>query len=142
MTPKKAIVIVLIMFLAAAFIFVFLYIKSITGGPIDKLDRSSQNNSANSTGQEKLSPLQQKIKAIETKTNQQIEKIVEQGKTSTGGVTAEAQRQVDAAVNQEIMEKTKLKTPEQIKADEQRRAEQEKIDQQVNQQIRNQLKNK
>lgn len=138
MTPKKAIIIILMLFLIMIMVFTFLYLKKqliISGdGYI--------NNSASSTNQKRLSPVQQKIEAIETKTVEQVEKIVEQGKTATGGITVDAQRKIEEAVNQEIIEKMKLRTPEQLKADEQRQAELEEIEQQVNQQIKNQSQNK
>ena len=139
MTAKKAIIIALVLFLIMVIAAVFLYFKNQLIRPGDN---SYINISAGSTNQEKLSPLQQKIKAIEDRTSQQVGQIVEQGKTASGGITVDAQRKIEAAVNQEILEKTKLKTPEQLKADAQRQAELEKIEQQVNQQIKERLQNK
>lgn len=139
MTPKKAIIIVLILFLIMITVFAFLYLKKQLAVPGDN---SYINTSAGPISQEKSSQLQQQIEAIEDKTNQQVEQIVEQGKTATGGITPDAQRKIEEAVNQGIMEKLKLKTPEQLKADQQRQAELEKIEQQVNQQIKDQLQNK
>lgn len=143
MTPKKAIIIVLILFLAVAMVFAVLYINNkLAANQAIKRSVDSGYNSADSTNQAKLSPGQQKIKAIETKTIKQVEKIIEQGKTVSGGITAGAQKKVEEAVNREIMEKIKLKTPEELKKDEQRQAELEKIEQQVNQQIKSQTQNK
>jgi len=139
MTPKKAIIIVLIMFFVVAAGFVFLYINN------QPADNGQSNTSASSTSQEKLTPAQktqQKIETIEKNTKEQVEQIFEQGRTATGGVTADAQKKIDEAVNQEIIEKMKLRTPEQLKADEQRRAEQAERDRLINEQIMNQLKNK
>lgn len=140
MTPKKAIIIVLIMFLVMVIVFAFLYINK----PVNQSANqpADKNTSAGSSNQDKLSPLQRKIKDIEVKTNAQVEKIVEQGRTATGGITKEAAAKLDETINQAITEEKKLKTPEQLKADEQRRLEQEKLDQQINQQIKDQLKNK
>ncbi|MFH1583363.1 MAG: hypothetical protein ABIB72_03540 [Candidatus Falkowbacteria bacterium] len=132
MTPKKAIIIVLILFFIAAIIFFVLYINKPADSQLIKQPADSGYNNTSV-------PVEQKIEAIETKTNQQIEQIVEQGQTSTGGITAEAQRKIDDAVNQEITEKLKLKTPEQIEADEQRQAEPDRMEQEINQQIRDQL---
>lgn len=136
MTPKKAIIVVLVLFLIMVLAGAFLYLKNQLAG------LEGANTSAGLTDQEKLSPVQQKIKEIEDRTRQQVGQIVEQGKTASGGITVDAQRKIEAAVNQEIMEKIKLKTPEELKADEQRRAELDKIEQQVNQQIKDQLQNK
>ena len=141
MTPKKAIIIVLSLFLIIAIIFVVLYINKTvtkTNQPAD----NGYNTSASSTSQENLSPAQQKIKALETKTNQQVEKIIEQGKTATGGITVDAQSKIEEAENQEIMEKIKLKTPEELKADQERRVELEKAEQEINRQIKEKLENK
>ena len=137
MTPKKAIIIIFILFLVLVVAFVVLYISNKpvvdqTAKPAD----SGGINSAGLTEQEKSSQIQQKIKVIETKTNDQVKQIIDQGTTATGGITVDAQRKIEEAVNQAMVEKAKLKTPEQIKADEQRQAELEKIEQQVNQQIR------
>lgn len=139
MTPKKAIIIVLVLFLIMIMAFTFLYFKKQLAGPGDN---SFVNTSASSTSQGKSSQLQQKIEAIENKTNEQVEKIVERGQTATGGITVDAQRKVEETVNQEITEKLKLKTPEQLKADQQRQAELDKMQQQINQQIKDQLQNK
>lgn len=135
MTPKKAIIIILTLFLIMVIVFGFLYFKKQWAG----LGHDGRNNlPANSANQEKLSPIQQKIQAIEAKTNQQVEQIIKQGTTATGGLTADAQRKIEAAVNQAIMEKAKLKTPEQLKADQQRQAELDKIEQEINQRIKSQ----
>lgn len=146
MSPKKAIVIVSILFLIVIMVFVFLYLDkptvSLEGGLNSVGSGIGQNDSASSTSQKKPTTVEQKIEAIETKTNQQVQKIVEQGTTATGGITVDAQSKIDEAVNQEIIEKLKLRTPEQLKADEQRRIDQEKLDQQINQQIKDQLQNK
>lgn len=141
MTPKKAMVIVLIMFLVVAIIFVVLYVNNKPAA--NQLIEQPIDNGYNSiSSQEKLSPAQQKIEAIETKTRNQVEQIVEQGRTASGGITADAQKKIDEAVNQEIIEKMKLRTPEQLKADEQRRAEQAERDRLINEQIKSQLQNK
>lgn len=136
MTPKKAIIVVLVLFLIMVIAAVFLYLKQQLVAP------GGANTSAGSTDQEKLSPLQQKIKEIEDRTRQQVGQIVGQGQTASGGITVDAQRKIEGVINQAIKEKAELKTPEQIKADEQRRAELDKIEQQVNQQIKDQLQNK
>lgn len=133
MTPKKAIIIVLILFFIMAMVFIFLYINKPADSQLIK-KQPADNGYDNASVQ-----VQQKIEAIETKTNQQIEQIVEQGQTASGGITVEAQREMEEAVNQEIAEKLKLKTPEQLKADQQRRAELDKMEQEINQQIRDQL---
>lgn len=121
MTSKKAIIIVLIIFLIMVAALAFLYLKSQSAGlenePIGARIDGGQNGSASSTNQAELSPAQRQIKAIEDKTEEQVEKIVEQGKTASGGITADAQRKIEAAVNREIMEKIKLKNSEQIKKD-------------------------
>lgn len=137
MTPKKAVIIVLVLFLITAIIFAVLYINN--RSVINQPAGNGYDASANSAGREELSPVQQKIKEIEVKTNQQVEQIIEQGETANGGIAVDAQQKIEDVVNQEIMEKIKFKTPEQIKADEQRRAELEKIEQQVNQQIKDKL---
>lgn len=139
MTPKRAIIIILILFLVMAMAFTFLYLKKqlADSGAGDYL-----NPSTDSVGQGKATTVQQKIEAIETKTNQQVEQIVEQGQTATGGVTVDAQKKIDEVVSQEIIEKMKLRTPEQLKADEQRRAEQAERDRLINEQIKKQLQNK
>ncbi len=143
MTPKKAIIIVLSSFVVMAMVFVFLYLQKQLTGPADELKINRiESNKDNQSSREKLAPVQQQIKAIETKTNQQVEQIIEQGKTAAGGIAPDAQRKLEEVVNQEIMEKTKLKTPEQLKADQQRQAELDKLEQQVNQQIKSQLQNK
>jgi len=141
MPPQKAIIIVLILFFILAIAIAVLYVNNQPAmAPGNQpADNGYDNTQASSTSQEKLSPEQQKVKDIEIKTSQQIEQIVEQGKAANGGVTAEAQRKIEDAVNQEIMEKTKLKTPEQLKADQARQAELDKIEQEVNQRIKNQL---
>lgn len=136
MTPPKAIIILLILLLFIAAVFAAWYINN--KPPAD----NGYNISAGSTNQEELSPEQQKIKAIEDKTNQQVEQIVERGKTAAGGITPDAQRKIEEAVNLEIMEKINFRTPEQLKADEQRQAELEEIERQINQQIKSRLQSK
>ena len=137
MTPKKAIVILLILSLAIGVAFVFLYVNS-KSAPAKLINQPADSNAnSNLTEQIKLTPEQQKIKEIEDRAKEQIKKIFEQGRTATGGVTPEAQKKIDEAVNQEIMEKLKLRTPEQIEADEQRQIDQEKLDQQTNSQMQN-----
>ena len=142
MTPKKAIIILLILFLAVAIVFVVLYINNQPAA--NRLIRQPTGNgynlSASSTNQEKLSPAQQQIKAIEAKTQERVEQIVEQGKTATGGITKEAATKLEETINQAIMEEAKLKTPEQIEADKQKQAEREKMEQEINQRIKSQLK--
>lgn len=143
MTPKKAIIILLILFLAVAVAFVILYINNQPAA--DQTTKQPANNGDNtsaSSTQGGLTPVEQKIEVIETQTKEQVEKIVEQGTTATGGITVDAQTKIDAVVYQEIIEKMKLRTPEQIKADEQRQAEQAERDRLINEQIKNQLQNK
>ena len=141
MTPKKDIIIALVLFLIMVAAFFFLYLKKQLAGPSGESGLNLPVSST-SVNQEKLSPVQQQIKAIEAKTIEQVAQIIEQGKTSSGGIRPDAQRKIEEAVNQEIMEKMKLRTPEQLEADKQKQDELEKIDQQVNEQIRNQSQNK
>jgi len=49
---------------------------------------------------------------IEDKTRQQVGQIVEQGKTTSGGITTEAGDQIIKAETQELMEKLKLRNPD------------------------------
>jgi len=136
MPPQKAIIIVLILFFILAVTFAVLYVNN------QPADNSNDNIQAGSTGQEKLSPEEQKIKDIETKTSQQIEQIVEQGKTTSDGLTVEAGQKIIEAETQELLEKLKLRTPEQLKADQERKAELEKIRQQEILQVKEQLQDK
>ncbi len=142
MPLKKAIVIILVLFFIIFIVFAFLYYAK---SPIDQLAEQPAGNNV-STGadsQAELTPVEQKIEAIEAKTSEKIGQIIEQGQTATGGVTGGAQKAIEDAVNREIAEKLELKTPEQIKADEERQAELDKLDkieQEINLQIIDQLK--
>lgn len=143
MTPKKAIIIVLILFLILILAVAGLYLieQPADSGNEPLSAGAGRDGSAGAVNQERLTPLQEKIKIIETKTNNLVGQIVEQGQTANGGITLDAQRKIEAAVNQELVEKNKLKTPEQLRADERRRLELEKIEQQVNEQIKERLQN-
>jgi len=132
MTPKKAIIIVLIMFLTMALVFVFLYLNNQSAvEPAADLPADNTVNSAPPVTQE------QKIEEIQVKTNQKIEEIVEQGKTETGGITKEAAEDLEAVINQAITAEANLKTPEQIEADRLKELEREKMEQLLNQQMKN-----
>jgi len=134
MTPKKAIIIILILFLAIVVIFSILYINK---KATDQSIKNSTNNTAiTPNNQEGLSPTQQKIQEIETKTNQQVEQIVEQNKTTTGGITVDAQRQIEDVINQEIAEINELKTPEEKATELKAQADREKLEAQINSQIK------
>ncbi len=134
MSPRNAVIIVLILFLIIVGVFVFLYLNNKQAAE----QANKQPAGSGSTSQGKLSPEQQKIKAIEDKTNQQVEQIVEQGKTATGGITKQAAIKLEETINQAIIEEAKLKTPEQIEMDKQKQVEKDKLEQQINQQIKNQ----
>lgn len=119
--------------------FVFLYISNKLAANQFGEQPAGNNTSAEPDNQQSLTPLEQKIKAIEARTDRQVEEIIEQGQTAVGGITAEAQKKIEEAENREIMEKLNLRTPEQLEADEQRRAELEKMEQEINQEIRDRL---
>ena len=138
MTPKKDIIIALVLFLIMVAAFFFLYLKKQLAGPSGESGLNLPVSST-SVNQEKLSPVQQQIKAIEAKTIEQVAQIIEQGKTSSGGIRPDAQRKIEEAVNQEIMEKMKLRTPEQLEADKQKQDELDEMERQINQQIKDQL---
>jgi predicted PurR-regulated permease PerM len=135
MSPQKAIIIILILFLVIVIVFSTFYIinKKATN---QSIEQSTDNTSVVPTNQEGLSPTQQKIKEIETKTNQQVEQIVEQNKTATGGITIDAQRQIEDVINQEIAEINKLKTPEEKAAELKAQADRQKLEDQINSQIK------
>ncbi len=133
MTPKKALIIVLILFFIVVAAFVLLYINKMAA---DRPVGNSDNTPASTASQGELSPVEQKIKIIEDNTRQQVEQIVEQGKTATGGITVDAGNKIIEVETRELMEKLQLKTPEQLKADQQRKAELEKILQQETLQVK------
>ena len=109
MITQKTIIVLLVIFLVMTLVMVFLYLKQQLAGP---LDNNYINNSIDSNNQGKLSPVQQKIRLIEDKTRQQVGQIVEQGKTTSGGITTEAGDQIIKAETQELMEKLKLRNPD------------------------------
>lgn len=116
MTPQKAIIIILIIFLIIVAVFAFLYLEKQSavpaGQPVNFQAGTGKNILPGLSDREKLSPVQKKNKAIEDKAKQQVERIIEQGRTAAGGLTAEARKKIEEAVNQEIAEKMKLKTKE------------------------------
>ncbi len=141
MSAKTAIIILLLLAFLLAGVFGVIYFKRQANYQAVKQQQKTQigRTGQATTTEEKLTPEQQKIKAIEDKTNLQVTQIIEQNKTSTGGVTKDAQRQIEDVVNQGIQAKLMLRTPEQIKADEQRQAERDRLEQEINQQIKSQL---
>lgn len=132
MTPKKAIIIILILFLVLVVIFSVFY--------INKIVNSQLKNQL--TNLSELSAKQQKIKEIEARTSQKVEQIVEQNQTPSGGVTPEGQRQIEEAMNQEIIEKTPLLTPEEQAANEKIKEDVKKLEDELNAQIREKLESK
>ncbi len=133
MTPKKAIIIIAALFLVITIIFSALYLSQ-------KFFINKTKLPNNNVGE--LSSAQQKIKEIENKTNQQVEQIIEQNQTPSGGVTPEGQRQIEEAINQEINEKIELKTPEEIAADQKAKEELQKLQDEINAQIKKELESK
>jgi hypothetical protein len=140
MTPKKAIIILLILSLIIAAILVILYMfKSPVNRPA-KPPIGDNPTSAGSTGEVKLTPEQQKIKDIGDKVKGEVGQIVEQGKTPAGGITNQAAVKLEDAINRAIMEEKNLKpeTAEQLEADRLKQAEKKKLEREINQQIKNQ----
>ena len=133
MTPKKAIIIIAALFLVITIIFSALYLSQ-------KFFINQAKLPNNNAGE--LSSTQQKIKEIENKTNQKVEQIIEQNQTPSGGVTDEGQRQIEEAINQEINEKIELKTPEEIAADQKAKEELQKLQDEINAQIKKELESK
>lgn len=140
MTPKKAIIILLVIFLIMATAFAYLYFKKqafINGRKIQAPLYKTNNSAAKPGGEKALTPAQKKVLEIKSKTAEQVEKIAEEGKTESGGITKDAAIRIEETINQAIAEEVKLKTPEQRKEEEQKQAEREKLEQELNRRIKN-----
>lgn len=138
MTPKKAMVIVLLMFLAAAIIFVFLYISKQSAVPANRLINSGAG--IGQTGQEasankNLIPAEID-KQKDEEAQKTVEKIIEQGKNEFGGTNVDAIKAAEAVANQRVQEKLNSRTPEQIEADNKREAEIQKMLEEANSKVK------
>jgi biopolymer transport protein ExbB/TolQ len=129
-------------------VFIVIFVKQLTGyqalklQSVKNLERSILDKTNNIAPTAELTPEQQKIKEIEERTRELIRQIVKQGKTKSGGLTRQAQDKLVAVINQEIEEKIKLRTPEQLKADEARQAQLQLMIDKINKSIESKLKKK
>jgi len=129
-------------------VFIVIFVKQLTGyqtlklQSVKNLESSIINKTNNITPTAELTPEQQKIKEIEERTRELIRQIVKQGKTKSGGLTRQAQDKLVAVINQEIEEKIKLRTPEQLKADEAKQAQLQTMIDKINKSIESKLKKK
>lgn len=139
MSPKKAILILIIATSIISAIFVILCYNSScrrvfneTGGEKQTSEQKQLEN--NATG-----PAMQQI---EKKTQQKINAIADdvQNKNEYGGFTPEAQQKLDDAVNEEIKTKLQLRTPEQEEADKKRKEQLRKEEEEINKKIQESLK--
>jgi|GEM_PF-1766982 len=137
MTPKKAIIIVLVLFLIMAMIFTFLYLKKQLVGQADILNKNgiqtlSDVNVKTNSSSEEIS--RQKDRAVQAT----IEKIVEQGKNEFGGINEDSANAALELANQRIQEKLNSRTPEQIKADQERQDQIQRMLDEANKNIQTQ----
>lgn len=126
MTPKKAIVIILILFLAAAIAFVVLYVnKKQATAPSDGLNA----NQAGPTGRsEKNEP----AKAVEEKVN----KIIEDARQDPASSPDTVRQEIMGTINAEIIKQEESKTPEQKAADLKAQQARQRIIDEINNKIK------
>ena len=135
MTPKKAIIILLVLFLIVVTAFTFLYIRNqalvSNNGSIKATGGAGSNVGANKV----LSPAeisQQKDERVKT----EVQQIIEQGKNEFGGTNIDAIKAAEALANQRVQEKLNSRTPEQIQADSKRDAEIQKMLEEANNKVK------
>jgi flagellar basal body-associated protein FliL len=132
MSPKKAIIIVLILFLLTAAVFAFLYFKkqqSATGK--ESINNQESGQIGNQTGNKEDKPL-----TPAEVTQQKIDKIIEDSKNDPTASPDTVREDVVSTVNDEIMKQEENKTPEQKAADLKAQEDRQKIIDQINNQIK------
>jgi predicted PurR-regulated permease PerM len=131
MTPKKAIIIIFIIFFAVIAAFAFLYLNKngsgLTNNLINFVPEAGQNLPAAADEPLKTSELIQ----------QKIDKIVEDaGKNPSQNTPAKVRQEVIGAINAEIIKQEQNQTPEQEAADLKVQAARQKAIDQINSQIK------
>lgn len=129
MTPKKAIIIVLILFLIMITVFAFLYFKKQWTIPGDGYINNSASSTGGANNNEPLKPAE----IIQ----QKIDKIIEEAKKDPVQNTPDKVRQeIISTINAEIIKQEQNKTSEQAAADLKAQEERQKIINQINNQIK------
>jgi hypothetical protein len=131
MSPKKAIIIVLILFLVAAMTFAILYFKKQIFSP----DNGLNANQAGQAGDQSAIKKSQPIKPVEV-IEEKVQKIIEDAKQNpTANNPDKVRQEIISTINAEIIKQEQNKTPEQQAADLKAQQERQKIIDQINSQI-------
>jgi hypothetical protein len=128
MTPKKAIIIVLVLFLILATAFCVLYNKKQAMTSNDGLNA----NPAGQIGEVKKSEPAKPKEAVEEKVN----KIIENAKQNPNVSSDTVKQEIISTINAEIISQEQNKTPEQKAADLKAQEERQRIINQINEQIK------
>lgn len=123
MTPKKAIVIVLILFLIFAAVFAVLY--------VNKKQKADLKNTDTAADQEK-----NQTANPENPVSSKINKIIEDAEKNPETSPEAVRQEVISTINAEIMKQEENKTPEQKAADLKAQEERQKIIDRINSQIK------
>ncbi|MBI4779149.1 hypothetical protein HY797_01705 [Candidatus Falkowbacteria bacterium] len=130
MTPKKAIIIIFILFLILASIFYILYINK------KQTNNSSEGLNVNSTGQ--IGEIERgKPAELKETTEEKVNKIIEDAKNDLNANPDIVKQKIISTINAEIISQEENKTPEQKAADLKAQEEKQKIIDQINEQIKN-----
>ncbi len=124
MTPKKAVIIILILFLAITAVFAVLYAKKVSAP-------SDNGLSAEQSMQGENDPAKP-----ENAVSDKINKIIENAGQNPEISSDEVRQEVIGTINAEIIKQEENKTPEQNAADLKAREERQKIIDQINSQIK------
>jgi len=129
MLPKKAIVIILILFLAVVIAFAILYVnKKQAIAPSDGLNA---NQAGQTSGIKKTEPVKSG-EAVEEKVN----KIIEDAKNDPNTSSDAVKQEIVSTINAEIIKQEQNKTPEQKAADLKAQEERQRIIDEINNKIK------
>lgn len=131
MSPKKAIIIVLILFLVVAMTFATLYFKKQIFSPDNGLNANQTGQAGDQSAIEKSQPIKP-AEVIEEK----VQKIIEDAKQDPTASPDTVRQEIISTINAEIIKQEQNKTPEQKAADLKAQQERQKIIDQINSQIR------
>jgi len=133
MTPKNAVIIVLLLFLVAALLFVFLFLNKQLAEQDDNLnDLAIGVNQAQTTSSSQNEPAKP-AEIIE----QKVDQIIEAAKQNPAASSPAAVRQeIISTINAEIIKQEQSKTPEQKAADLKAQEERQKIIDRINSRIK------
>jgi hypothetical protein len=133
MTPKKATIIILVLFLILLVIFLILYYMNKT------LILPNANNGLNNNQAEQLNG----DKAVGTTTTdmiqQKVDKVIEDAKNDPAATEDTVRQEVISTINTEIIKYEQNKTPEQKEADLKAQEERQKIIDEINNQIKKEI---